>query len=167
MTQYRRLRVRGGTYFLTLSSAEQGASLLVEHVDLLREAYLSTQIAAPFTTDAIVVLPDHLHAVWTFSPGNIDYAKRVRHLKAEFSKRLRRRGALLEPSAWEKEVSVHPIEDQSAYEAHLAFCWSDPVRHGLVDRPIDWTHSSFRRDVATGLVSADWTAPPESKMLAG
>lgn len=159
MTQYRRLRVRGGTYFITISLAEQGTSLLVDHVDLLREAYLATQITAPFTTDAIVILPDHLHAVWTFSPGNKDYAKRIRKFKTQFAHRLERSEGLSRPALWEVEDPVQKIESQDDFETRLAFCWSDPVRHGFTRRAIDWSYSSFRRDVQMGLVRAEWKMP--------
>ena len=76
MTAYRRLRVPGGTYFITLALERRGSSVLVDHVDLLREAWAATARERPFVTEAVVVLPDHLHAVWRLPEGDADFSTR-------------------------------------------------------------------------------------------
>lgn len=85
MPNYRRWRLRGGTYFFTICLSDRTSSLLVDQIDLLRTAYLSAQIAAPFQADAMVILPDHIHAVWTLPPGDANYSKRIAHFKSTFS----------------------------------------------------------------------------------
>src|SRR5215208_829917 len=65
MTNYRRNFLPGGSYFFTVNLAERRLRLLTERADLLRAAFRYTRKQHPFTIEAIVVLPDHLHAVWT------------------------------------------------------------------------------------------------------
>ncbi|MEO0669202.1 MAG: hypothetical protein AAFZ99_14920 [Pseudomonadota bacterium] len=86
MSHYRRLRIPGATYFFTVKLAHRGGDLLVSHIDALRAVYAATHCEQPFQTDAIVVLPDHLHAVWTLPPGDADFSSRWRKIKARFSR---------------------------------------------------------------------------------
>ena len=65
MTGYRRNFVAGGSFFFTVNLAERRLRLLTEHVDQLRTAFREVRRRHPFTIDAMVVLPDHLHTVWT------------------------------------------------------------------------------------------------------
>lgn len=41
-----------------------------------------------FQIDAWVVLPEHMHAVWTLPPGDADFSKRWRLIKSAFSRAL-------------------------------------------------------------------------------
>lgn len=72
MPNYRRYRVPGGTYFFTVNLLERKQDLLVRHIDDLREAVRATKSERPFHIDAWVVLPDHMHTVWTLPPGDDD-----------------------------------------------------------------------------------------------
>jgi len=76
MSDYLRLKVPGATVFFTVTLAARGGSALVDHVDALREAVRRTKAERPFRVDAFVVLPDHLHAVWTLPEGNADFSTR-------------------------------------------------------------------------------------------
>ena len=62
MTDYRRNFIAGGAFFFTVNLAERRLSLLTAHIDELRAAFRETRARHPFTIEAIVVLPDHLHA---------------------------------------------------------------------------------------------------------
>ncbi|MGR9037125.1 MAG: REP-associated tyrosine transposase, partial [Gammaproteobacteria bacterium] len=73
MVLYRRNRIAGGTYFFTVTLKDRKSALLVEHIRLLREAVQRTKLAKPFAIDVWVVLPEHMHAVWTLPPGDADY----------------------------------------------------------------------------------------------
>lgn len=88
MTGYRRNTVPGGSFFFTVNLAERRLSLLTDHIDLLRGAFRDIRKRHPFTIDAIVVLPDHLHAVWTLPEDDRDYATRWRLIKSAFSRAL-------------------------------------------------------------------------------
>ena len=86
--QYRRANVKGGTYFFTVNLAERGRSLLVDEIDKLRNVIAGVIKRHPFTIDAIVVLPEHLHALWTLPEGDNDYATRWMLIKTGFSRQL-------------------------------------------------------------------------------
>jgi putative transposase len=78
MTEYRRYRLKGGTYFFTVNLVERKRKLLTEHSDALRRAFREIKQAHPFQMDSIVVLPDHLHALWTLLEGDDDFSLRWR-----------------------------------------------------------------------------------------
>jgi putative transposase len=86
--QYRRSNIDGGTYFFTVTLAKRSCRLLVEHIDVLRDAFKLVKQRHPFRIDAIVVLPNHMHAIWTLPPGDADYPTRWMLIKAGFSRRL-------------------------------------------------------------------------------
>jgi putative transposase len=88
MPNYRRIWIPGGTYFFTVAIADRTSTMLIDHIEALRSAFRCARWARPFATEAIVILPDHIHAVWTIPPGNSDYATRWSHIKAEFSRTL-------------------------------------------------------------------------------
>jgi putative transposase len=89
MVLYRRNRVAGGTYFFTVTLRDRSSDVLVRHVELLRNAFRAVRTERPFAIDAIVILPDHLHAVWTLPEGDADYSGRWRAIKSYFTRDLR------------------------------------------------------------------------------
>ena len=86
MPRYGRAFVPGGTFFFTVALLERRRALLTEHVDLLRRCFTDARDARPFRIDAMVVLPDHLHCVWTLPPGDSDFSGRWAVIKAAFSR---------------------------------------------------------------------------------
>lgn len=101
MTDYRRWRVSGGTYFFTVVTHERRPLLIDDAARRsLRDAFRVIRIRRPFRVDAIVLLPDHLHAIWTLPPGDHDYATRWQLIKRRFTKSfLADGGAEASPSA--------------------------------------------------------------------
>lgn len=95
MVQYRRNLAPGGTYFFTVTLRDRRSSLLTDHVHLLREAFRVTQGKYPFTTDAVVVMPDHIHAVWSLPENDADYSGRWRSIKSRFTRALVKAGVKL------------------------------------------------------------------------
>lgn len=85
MVQYRRNRIAGGTYFFTVTLQDRSRKTLVEHIDVLRTVFRQALVRRPFTIEAIVVLPDHLHSVWTLPQGDDDYVGRWRFIKSRFT----------------------------------------------------------------------------------
>ena len=83
--------VPGGTYFFTVNLAQRGGNLLIKDIGLLRAAYASVVKEHPVHCDAMVVLPDHLHAVWTLPPGDADFSVRWKKIKSTCSKHCGRR----------------------------------------------------------------------------
>ena len=167
MVDYRRNRVPGGTYFFTVNLLDRRSCLLVEQIDLLREAVRAVKRRRPFQIDAWVVLPDHLHAVWTLPEGDADYSGRWRSIKIAFAKGLpktERRSAVRlnkgERGIWQRRFWEHTIRDDADYAAHVDYVHVNPLKHGLVERLAEWPYSSFHREVARGVYHQDWAAAP-------
>jgi len=88
MPDYRRNRVPGGTYFFTINLRDRTSDLLIVRIDVLRAAVRDARTRAPFHIDAWVVLPEHMHCIWTLPPNDYDYSGRWRAIKKAFSKSL-------------------------------------------------------------------------------
>jgi len=161
--RYRRADVAGGTYFFTVNLAERRRTLLADHVDVLRKVMKDVKMAHPYHVDAMVVLPDHLHALWTLPAGDRDYPTRWMLIKAGFSREIpngeRRsdsRQTKGERGIWQRRYWEHLIRDDRDFERHVDYIHYNPVKHGYVQRVADWPHSSFHRCVRLGMVPADW-----------
>jgi putative transposase len=163
MTAYRRNFVPGGSFFFTVNLADRKLSLLTAHVEVLREAFRLTRQRHPFTIDAIVVLPDHVHAVWTMPDGDADFATRWRLIKSTFSRSLPRgepvsasRAAKSERGVWQRRYWEHTIRDEGDFGRHVNYIHINPLKHGLVGRVREWEASSFHRYVKLGVYPPDW-----------
>ncbi|MGR8979312.1 MAG: REP-associated tyrosine transposase [Gammaproteobacteria bacterium] len=162
MVLYRRNRIAGGTYFFTVTLKDRKSALLVEHIRLLREAVQRTKLAKPFAIDVWVVLPEHMHAVWTLPPGDADYSGCWRSIKGYFSHEIAK---LLEgpmPNAkgeygfWQRRFWEHTIRDADDYARHIDYIHYNPVKHGYVQNVRDWPYSSFHRFIAKKIYPSDW-----------
>jgi putative transposase len=163
MPNYRRAFVPGGSWFFTVNLLDRRQALLVDHVEVLREAVAATQMKHAFTIDAFVVLPDHLHAIWHLPPDDFDFSMRWRLIKSRFAKSLPKqeprsavRVARNERGIWQNRFWEHLVRDEIDYARHVEYCYINPVKHGLVSRVRDWPYSSFHRDVRSGLFPEDW-----------
>jgi putative transposase len=163
MPNYRRAFVPGGCWFFTVNLLDRRKTFLVDHIDALRSAVEKTRVRYPFVINAIVVLPDHIHAVWTLPPGDADFSVRWRLIKSRFAQALPRQECLSharrdrgERGIWQRRFWEHLIRNEADYARHVEYCYINPVKHGLVIRVRDWPHSSFHRDVRAGIVPEDW-----------
>ncbi len=95
MVNYRRADIPGATYFFTVTLRDRHSRVLTDHVDALREAVRDVKQRWPIRIDALVVLPDHLHAIWTLPDDDADFSKRWRGIKARFTRCLVKRGVVL------------------------------------------------------------------------
>lgn len=169
MPRYTRAYVPSGSFFFTVALLERHRSLLVDHVDLLRAAFARVRDDRPFAIDAIVVLPNHLHCIWTLPPDDADFSTRWRLIKSHFvralpyqSERLsQRRVAKKERGIWQRRFWEHLIRDERDFRNHVDYIHFNPVKHGLVTRAADWPYSSFHHSVARGDLDADWGAGTE------
>lgn len=153
MSNYRRPRRSGATIFFTVTLADRSSDLLTRRIDLLRCAVARVKASRPFDINAWVVLPDHMHCIWTLPQGDTDYSTRWSLIKANFSRQIPMRPSRAshikrrEKGVWQRRFWEHHIRNDADFKQHLAYCWSNPVKHGLVDDPGDWPHSSYHRDV--------------------
>lgn len=168
MPNYRRAHVPGGSFFFTLVTnnrahlfaSERGRNLIGS---MLRRCMLKW----PFTINAIVLLPDHLHAIWTLPSGDCAYPRRWGWVKKEFAKewlllggaesevskarQAERRRGVWQPRYWE-----HTLEDEDDFERHFDYIHYNPVKHGYVTCPRDWAWSSFHRWVDADVYPRNW-----------
>ncbi len=164
MTDYRRIYIPGASWFFTVNLLQRRNNhLLIENVDLLRESFRYVQKRKPYTMPGVVILPNHLHCIWTLQADDADYSVRWRLLKAHFSRalpkdervsksRLKRR----ERGIWQRRFWAHLLTSQDDFNNHLDYIHWNPVKHAHAKNVIDWPYSSFHRYHANGDYSADW-----------
>ncbi|MEY4983751.1 MAG: REP-associated tyrosine transposase [Pseudomonadota bacterium] len=151
MSRYLRPRIAGASIFFTVGLERRGGSLLIDNISVLRDAVRQTRRERWFTIDAWVVLPDHMHCVWTLPEGDSDYSLRWSVIKARFSRQMApvpRRASMVarrERSIWQRRFWEHHLRSEEDWKAAIAYCWMNPVKHGLADRPEDWPYSSINR----------------------
>ena len=174
MPNDRRNRVPGGTYFFTVNLLDRDSRMLITNIDCLREAVRAVRIKRSFHIDAWVVLPDHMHAVWTLPPGDADYSGRWKAIKIAFAKAMPKteflstvRASNGERGIWQRRFWEHTVRDERDYAAHVDYVHINPVKHGLVTTVRDWPYSSFHRLVARGVYPADWAGDGAPKLVAG
>ena len=169
MPEYRRHRVQGGTYFFTIALNNRRSTLLTDHIDLLRVSVRRARHLRPFNIDAWVVLPEHMHTLWTLPESDDDYRSRIQTIKLLFSRGIAKSEPLSssrqkrgERGIWQRRFWEHTIRDERDYAAHVDYIHFNPVKHGLVPYPADWPYSTFRKCVANGLYPADWAGPAQT-----
>lgn len=163
MPNYRRNRLPGGTYFFTVNLLERKSDLLVAHINELRAAVRKTRQLQPFHIDAWVVLPDHLHCIWTLPAGDDDYSSRWRLIKKTFSKSIPKteyrsevRMKRHERGIWQRRFWEHTIANDADYAAHMDYIHYNPVKHGWVSAVREWPYSTFHSMVLREIYPQDW-----------
>jgi putative transposase len=172
--RYRRADTAGGTYFFTVNLANRSSHLLVEQVAVLRETVRQVRQRHPFEILAWVVLPDHLHAVWTLPADDADFSTRWMLIKAGFSRRIEQgefigasRQSKAERGIWQRRFWEHQIRDENDLQRHVDYVHINPVKHACAKRAVDWPYSSIHRYIRAGELPADWAASPEPALLSG
>jgi putative transposase len=175
VSDYHRISTKGGTYFFTLVTYRRLPIFHeIKNIELLRRCFQSTMSSHPFRIDAIVILPDHLHTVWTLPENESDYSTRWRLIKSQFShncdyakledfeySRLRKK----EKSIWQRRFWEHLIRDEEDFIRHCDYIHFNPVKHGLVSSPIEWKYSSLSRFIEKGLYPENWGCNVDKELL--
>ncbi|MDO9423486.1 MAG: transposase [Methylobacter sp.] len=164
MTNYRRIYMPGATWFFTVNLAERkGNRLLVENIDCLRNAFDIVKTRYPFRIDAVVILPDHLHCIWTLPPNDTDFSVRWGLIKATFSRTIEKgerisqsRQKRGERGLWQRRFWEHQIRDEADFHRHIDYIHWNPVKHGWVRQVADWPHSSFHAYLERGIYPKHW-----------
>ena len=172
--KYRRANLAGATYFFTVNLADRQSRLLVEQVDLLGNVIRKIRESHPFHIVAMVVLPDHLHAIWRMPEGDANFPLRWALIKAAFSRNLptteaigRSRQLKRERGIWQRRYWEHQIRNDDDLEKHVAYIHFNPVKHGYVSRAEDWPYSSIHREMNKKNVPENWGGTSEENELAG
>jgi len=164
--KYRRAKTLGATYFFTVVTHNRRKFLCIpENIALLRRAFREVMTNHPFKIEAIVILPDHLHALWRLPADNADFSTRWRLIKSYFSRhcKLTYQGRISpsrqhkqEKAVWQRRFWEHQIRDETDMARHIDYIHFNPVKHGLVRQPSDWRYSTIHRYIESGLIPADW-----------
>jgi len=168
MPNYRRAHRPGGMFFFTLVT-ERRVPILCTDLGraCLRAAFCETRTRWPFTVEAIVLLPEHLHTIWSLPDGDADFSTRWSFLKRTFvdswlghggweqpvsaARRRRRRRGVLQARFWE-----HTVRDERDFVRHLDYVHYNPVKHGQVTCPHAWPYSTFRDWVGRKAYAWNW-----------
>ena len=133
MTDYRRYRINGGTYFFTVNLAERKRTLLIDHIDNLREAFRVVKEAHPFKIDAMVILPDQLHTIWTLPDDDHNFSQRWRQIKSAFSQEIAKEERISksrlrkqERGIWQQPFWEHVIRDEEDFNRHVDYIHINP-----------------------------------------
>jgi putative transposase len=180
MTSYRRLKIPGATYFFTLCLEDRDSTALTDHIDALRAAYAATLRELPALCPAMVVLPNHLHAIWTEPGDQVTYSERWRRIKARFSHAVGKADEISlskqrkrEAGLWQRRFWEHGLRSEAEFVAAMDYCHQNPVKHGWVARPEDWEYSSFSRrmgniaHLAPGYFPRQIQPPPYTRLPSG
>ena len=158
--QYRRAFAPGGSFFFTLVTEQRRPIFAsAENVQTLRDAFKNVHASRPFDIDAMVVMPDHLHCIWTLPPDDADFSTRWRLIKTWFTKHCQpslRHTSAHQPVLWQHRYWEHQLRDAADFANHAHYIHYNPVKHGLVSTPADWPYSSFLRYVKAGIYPIDW-----------
>jgi len=168
MSHYRRAKIHGASYFFTLVTFRHQSIICdAPFHQALRAAIVSVREKRPFTINAWVLLPDHLHCIWTLPPGDADYPIRWSMIKRQVSilcrelyhhpdwlndsKRKHRESTL-----WQRRYWEHQIRDEGDFMRHVDYIHYNPVKHHCCERVADWPYSTFHRYVEKGIYSSEW-----------
>ena len=168
---YRRTKIKGGTYFFTVVTYNRRPFLCdLDNVELLRQAFQYTTQRHPMKIDAFVLLPDHLHSIWTLPENDHNFSMRWRLIKSHFSRHCqdkyngiasKSRRSKQERAFWQRRFWEHTIRNDQDFAKHVEYIHYNPVKHGLVIAPKDWKYSSFHRYVRAGFYDEFWGADGE------
>ena len=175
MPNYRRAYIRGGTFFFTVVTHGRCPVFKDKYaVDILKGSFKRVMTTYPFEIDSMVVLPDHLHCIWILPDDDFDFSVRWRQIKSDFtrncpvrpagdisdSRRTKKEGGI-----WQRRFWEHMIRDEADLNVHRDYIHYNPVKHGLVNSPEEWEHSSFKAFVGKGFYAEDWGRSPREDLM--
>jgi putative transposase len=178
MSNYRRVRVAGATYFFTVNVLDRKRIDLTrpEFRQALRDGIKRTRQTLPFKMDACVLLPDHIHCIWTLPPNDANFSARGAIIKRNVSRccgeaykgylsisRQKRR----ESGFWQKRFWEHWIHEQMNFEKHVDYIYYNPAKHGHIQQVIYQPYSTFHRDVKDGIYHPHWGSMIENRFFFG
>lgn len=175
MSDYIRNFLDGGTFFFTVVTYmrypifSEGST-----INLLRDCFKSVMQIHPFEIDAIAILPDHIHTIWTLPDSEADFSTRWKQIKGTFSRNysgkkhsdisesMHKKG---EKGIWQRRFWEHTVRNQEDFNKHCDYIHYNPVKHGLVASPGEWEYSSFNDFVSKGLYVSDWGKEAGKELL--
>ena len=153
MPRYIRAKQAGGTFFFTVVTYRRRPIFqAAENRRRLSKTIMEVQSVLPFNIDGWVLLPVHLHCIWTLPEGDADFSKRWGLIKVKFSSQINQPWR----PVWQNRFWEHLIRNEQDFQKHLDYIHYNQVKHGLVTNPGDWPATTFHRYVKAGLYPANW-----------
>ena len=168
MSRYRRDSIPGASWFFTVVTFDRRPVLCDKPVRLARhDAIELTRATRPFSIDAWVLLPDHLHCILTLPDGDADFSTRWNLIKRRTSGALKEnyftpetmtasKRSRRELTFWQRRYWEHRIRDDHDFEKHADYIHFNPVKHGYAKTPQEWEYSSIHRYQRNGIYPPDW-----------
>jgi putative transposase len=178
MSDYRRYFVPGATYFFTIVAHRRRPLFSsAQNVQRLRDAMTTVKNELPFYINAAVILPEHMHFLWTLPSGDDGYSKRIGRMKVEFTRSIQSNSRLRhgstrsrekhrESDVWQRRFWEHTIRDERDFDRHFDYIHFNPVKHGLVSCPHFWTATSFHHWVEKGVYDQYWGCSCDGRRFA-
>ena len=170
MPSYRRNYVPGATYFFTVVTHHRRPILDSPSAQkILGDVFRECQRNWPFRMDAIILLPDHLHAIWRLPRGDDAFSMRWGWIKLEFTRRWLSNGGSEGPTSdgqlrerrrgvWQRRFWEHTVRNELDYQTRFDYIHFNAVKHGYVKSPYQWGPSSFHLWVEKGVYPRKWAA---------
>jgi putative transposase len=175
MPEYKRYFLQGGTYFFTVVTFQRRCIFDKEStISLLRNSFKTTMEFANFSIDAIVILPDHIHTIWTLPEEDSDFSTRWKLIKSTFSKQFNNTFTDSLPDSiiskgesgiWQRRFWEHLIRDQEDFNKHCDYIHYNPVKHGFVKSPSQWKFSSFSKFLNQGIYEENWGSDIDNNIV--
>jgi len=163
---YRRAQISGGTFFFTLVTYQRKKLFeKPKNIHYLRQSFQKIKMSHPFKMNAFVILPDHLHCIWTLPNKDNDFSTRWRLIKSDFTRHCLEhykdipsvsRKHKNEQCIWQRRFWEHAIRNTTDFAQHLDYIHFNPVKHGYANAPSDWQYSSFSYYVDKGIYPMHW-----------
>ena len=168
MPEYRRSILEGGTFFFIVVTYNRRQILTAPVArEILHSAWINVQERFPFKTDAVCLLPEHIHCIWTLPEGDSNFSVRWKEIKRLFTRdylykvepgKLRNKSHQKQGEAtiWQRRFWEHTVRNQEDFTCHIEYIFFNPVKHGLVEYVSEWPWSSFHRFVRLGFYPNEW-----------
>ena len=171
MPDYRRIKEPGGTYFFTVVTYNREEFLCEPFTrETLSAVFQQARKTYPFNTEAWVLLPDHIHCIWTLPPNDHEYSKRWSMIKSKVTQKLMSsrqststknqnsstRSKRRERTVWQRRFWEHWIQNQDDFNRHCDYIHYNPVKHGYAKEPSEWPYSSFHHFVSHEIYPENW-----------
>jgi putative transposase len=130
------------TYFVTAVTVERRSLFQVTATaELLQQTILDYRSQGKFLLHALVIMPDHFHALITPAP-DVSLEKAVQFVKGGFSFRLKSKH-----DVWTRSFNESQISTEEKFINCVRYIEENPVRRGLVLTPQAYPFSSASHEL--------------------
>ncbi len=145
MPNFRRYYISNAFVFITCVTHDrihylEGERNIAVFWDTLRKV----QALHPFHLFAYVTLPDHFHWLLQLPENKPNFSIILQSVKYNFTWNLKRDlGINKSLKVWQNRFWDHVIRDDDDLQIHFDYIHWNPVKHGYVKNPEDWSESTF------------------------